>query len=132
MFSKSQTPASLMLVALVLAACSAAFAGADQKSLSITATGCLQKGAVVDRFNLIGRDGKAYTLRSSSVRLAEHVGHSVTIKGELKHDSKRDDYDFEGSEANEEYGKGKIANFRDVEVTSLKMNGASCPVASHK
>ena len=50
----------------------------------------------------------------------------MTIKGELKRDEKRDDYDFEGSEVNEEYGKGKIADFVDVEVTSLKVVGAAC------
>ena len=132
MFSKSQTSVALLLGALVLAACLVAVARAEQKTGSITATGCLQKGAVVDRFHLIARDGKAYALRSSSVNLSEHVGHSITIKGELKHDSKRDDYDFEGSEVNEEYGKGKIADFADVEVNSLKMNSASCPAATRK
>src|SRR5262245_26308100 len=132
MSSKSQTRVALLLGALLLAACLAAVAGAEQKTGGIIATGCLQKGAVVDRFHLIGRDGKAYALRSSSVKLSEHVGHSVTIKGALKHDSKRDDYDFEGSEVNEEYGKGKIADFVDVEATSLKMNRASCPAASRK
>ena len=132
MFLKSQTSMTLLLGAVVLAACLAPVAGAEQRTRSITVSGCLQKGSVVDRFHLFGRDGKAYALRSSSVKLSEHVGHSVTIKGELKHDSKRDDYDFEGSEVNEEYGKGKIADFVDVEVTSLQMNSASCPAASRK
>ncbi len=80
----------------------------------------------MDRFHLTGQDGKAYALRSSSVNLSDHVGHSVTIKGELKRDQKRDDYDFKGSEVNEEYGKGKIADFVDVEVISLKAGGAAC------
>src|SRR5262245_21958065 len=132
MFSKSQASVALLLGAALLAACLAAFAVAEQKNSSVTVTGCLQKGSVVDRFHLFGRDGKAYAPRSSSVKLSDHVGHNVTIKGELKHDSKRDDYDFEGSEVNEEYGKGKIADFVDVEVTSLKMNSASCPDSPRK
>jgi|SRR5215831_9066949 len=132
MVSKSQTSLALLLGAVLLAGSLTALAGAEQKNSGVTLTGCLQKGSVVDRFHLFGLDGKAYALRSSSVKLSEHVGHNVTIKGELKHDSKRDDYDFEGSEVNEEYGKGKIADFVDVEVISLKMNSASCPTASRK
>lgn len=126
MFSKSQASIALLLGVFAFAACLAAFAKAERKTGSVTVTGCLQKGKVADRFHLIGRNGKAYALRSSSVKLSDHIGHSVTIKGDLKHDSKRDDYDFEGSEVNEEYGKGKTADFVDVEVISLKMVGASC------
>jgi hypothetical protein len=109
-----------------------AVAKTEGKTHAITVTGCLQKGTVADRYHLFARNGKAYSLRSSSVPLSDHVGHNVTIKGELKHDAKRDDYDFEGSEVDEAYGKGKIANFVDVEVSDLKMNGATCPVASGK
>ena len=132
MFSKSQKSFTLTLLLgfLVFAASSATFARAQRKTAknagTVTVTGCLRKGVVLDRFHLTGQDGKAYALRSSSVKLSDHVGHSVTIKGELKRDEKRDDYDFEGSEVNEEYGKGKIADFVDVEVTSLKVVGAAC------
>ena len=65
MFSKSQTSVALMLGAFVLAACVVAFAGAEQKTGSITASGCMLKGYFDDRFHLIGRNGKAYALRSS-------------------------------------------------------------------
>jgi hypothetical protein len=126
MFSKSQKSFSLLLGLLVFAAGLATFAGAERKTGTVTVTGCLRKGVVVDRFHVTGQDGKAYALRSSSVKLSDHVGHTVTIKGELQRDEKRDDYDFEGSEVNEEYGKGKIADFVDVEVTSLKVVGGAC------
>jgi hypothetical protein len=112
------------------AGCLVAFAASGQKSgkktSSVSVTGCLHKGVVLDRFSLTGQDGKSYALRSSSVNLSDHVGHTVTIKGELKPDRKREDYDFEGSEVNEEYGKGKTTDFVDVEVTSLKEVGGSC------
>ena len=97
-----------------------------KKPRSIAVTGCLERGEVVDRFHIVGRDGKAYALRSATIKLADHVGHGVTVKGVLKHDPQRDDYDFEGSEVNEEYGKGKIADFVDVEVTELKTVSAPC------
>jgi hypothetical protein len=130
MFAGSQRLLALVLGLSVPALCWITFATAEQKTgakpVSITVTGCLHKGNVVDRFSLTGQDGKSYALRSSSVKLADHVGHKVTIKGELKHDQKRDDYDFEGSEVNEEYGKGKISDPLDVVVSSLKMVGTSC------
>jgi hypothetical protein len=97
-----------------------------QKAGSIAVTGCLQNGRTLDRFDLVGKNGKAYALRSTSVKLSEHVGQKVSIKGQAKHDAKRDDYDFEGSEVNEGYGKQQIANPVDVEVTRLKMLRASC------
>ena len=119
-----------LAIFLLLGPCFLAFAKtgqeADRKPHTITVTGCLRQGEVVDRFHIVGRDGKAYTLRSSAVKLADHVGHSVTVKGVLKHDSRRDDYDFEGSEVNEEYGKGKIADYVDLEVTGLKMVAGAC------
>jgi hypothetical protein len=95
------------------------------KAPGVSVTGCLQNSRILDRYDLIGKDGKAYSLRSTSVKLSEHVGHTVSIKGQAKHDEKRDDYDFEGSEVNEGNGK-KTATPLDVEVTSLKMLSASC------
>lgn len=99
---------------------------AESKARSIAVTGCLKKGTTVDRFILTGRDGKVYALRSTSVRLSEQIGHRVAIKGNLKHDQQRDDYDFEGSELGEGYGKSKTVDPIDVEVISLKVVGESC------
>jgi hypothetical protein len=124
MFLRSRGP--ILLLALLLFSVSAIFARPKTKGREVTVTGCLQSGNTVDRFILRGPDRKAYALRSGSVKLSEHVGHRVTIKGELKHDQKRDDYDFEGSEVNEEYGKGKVIDPLDVEVSSLKVVSASC------
>ena len=125
MFLRSRGPI-LLSTLLLLTTASAIFARPKGKAREVTITGCLQAGNTVDRFILRGPDRKAYALRSESVRLSEHVGHKVTVKGELKHDQKRDDYDFEGSEVNEAYGKGKIIDPLDVEVSSLKVVSASC------
>jgi len=129
--SKSQTSIALLLGVLASAACLAPFAKAGQKASTITVTGCLQKGNVLDRFKITAH-GKAYALRSASVNLSDHVGHNVTMKGDLKRDPKRDDYDFEGSEVSEGYGKDQVSDLVDLDVTSLKMNSASCSVAPRK
>lgn len=44
-------------------------------------TGCLAKGEAKDTFNIKGKDGKEYKLTSDSVKLAPHVGHTVTVEG---------------------------------------------------
>src|SRR5215472_11680475 len=132
MFSKSQTRITLLLAIFLSTAGLAPFAKAGQKSRNITVTGCLQKGNALDRFSLTAHDGKGYALRSASVKLSDHVGHSVTIKGELKRDPKRDDYDFEGSEVKEGYGEDQVEDLVDVNVISLKMNSASCPAVAGK
>jgi maltose-binding protein MalE len=115
---------------VLLAVCSAAPGPTRPKTIgkakSVAITGCLQKGNTLDRFVVRGSDGKVYALRSTAVKLSEHLGQNVTIHGELKHDQKRDDYEFEGSEANEEYGKGKVIDPVDVEVQSLAVVGTSC------
>jgi hypothetical protein len=124
MLSKFKAPIWLLLCTVL------AFANTGQeqarKTRTVAITGCLEKGVVVGRFNIIGRDGKVYTLRSASIKLAAHLGQSVTVTGQLKRDPKRDDYDFEGSEVNEENGKEKMLDSLDVEVTGLKVVGASC------
>ena len=126
MFSKYGISIGLLLCTSFLATSAKTGSETAKRPRTVSVTGCLQKGEVVDRFHIMGRDGKAYALRSARVKLADHLGQNVTIKGELKHDPNRDDYDFEGSEVNEENGKGKIADFVDVEVTDLKRVAASC------
>src|SRR5215469_7865662 len=125
MFSRQQTSIWLPLCISLLLACAMCSGKTEPKARSITITGCLQEGGIVDRFTLTGQNGKAYGLRSTSVKLAEHVGHSVTIKGLLTRDPKRDEYDFEGSELNETYGKG-LLDLVDVEVTTLRVVSSSC------
>jgi hypothetical protein len=132
MVSKSQTSIALLLGVLLSTACLASSAKAEQKTRNIKVTGCLQEGNVLDRFKLTAHDGKAYALPSVSVKLSDHVGHKVTIKGDLKRDPKRDDYDFEGSEVSEGYGKDQVSDLVDLDVTSLKMNSPSCHVAPAK
>lgn len=123
---KSYTPSLLLLWCILLLASPVRTQSRNAAQGAITVSGCLHAGKTVDRFTLTGPKGKAYSLRSTAVKLSDYVGHTVAIKGQLKHDAKRDDYDFEGSEVNEEYGKGKVIDPIDVEVASLKVVADSC------
>src|SRR5262249_34885913 len=81
-------------------------------------TGCLQKGDEANEYSITDASGKMYGLRSSKVKLADHLGHKVTITGHLKRESDEDE------EREEKGSKQKEAG--DIQVTKLTMASASC------
>src|SRR5579863_2058763 len=48
-----------------------------------TATGCLMKSPVTNTFTITDENGKLWDLRSSTVSLDAHVGHTVTVSGTI-------------------------------------------------
>jgi len=103
---------------LVFAICpSFAQAQKEKKGQIVTVTGCVEKGEAADEF-AITQDGKKYGVKSTKVKLADHLGHRVTVTGKITRAS------GEGEEREkEEEGGGEYA---DVQVTSLKMIRTSC------
>jgi hypothetical protein len=86
-----------------------------------TVTGCLQKGDEAGEFSIAGDDGKAWGLRSSTVKLEDHVGHKVTLTGTAGGESKAEEKKegaVEQASQKKEYG--------DIRVTSLKMVSDTC------
>ena len=61
--------------------------------------------------------GKAYEMRSSEVKLGEHLGHKVTVTGRLK-DGTDEDEEREAKDSKKETGY--------IQVTKLAMVSASC------
>src|SRR4051794_37914715 len=49
----------------------------------VTITGCLEKGDEKGEFHLTTKDGKVYDVKGTAVPLAKHVGHTVTITGNV-------------------------------------------------
>jgi hypothetical protein len=91
---------------------------------AVSVTGCLQKGDEPGEFSITGADSKTWDLRSRSVKLAEHVGHKVTVTGFQHHESKAEEAKEEKMKKDKEAaGKGENA---DLRVTSLKMVSNSC------
>src|SRR6266478_2761450 len=88
---------------------------------SQTVTGCLQKGDEAGEFAIKGEDGKTWGLRSTSVKLDEHIGHKVTITGSTTHETKAEEKK-EGQVEN----AGSKAEYADLTVTSLKMVSDTC------
>ena len=93
----------------------------DDQSKTKAVTGCLQKGDQADLFSITGEDGKSWDLRSSTVKLADHVGHQVTVTGSPTREAKA-----------EEKKEGQVENaarkegLGELRVTDLKMISPSC------
>ena len=90
-----------------------------------TVTGCLQKGDSADEFAITGENGKTWELRSKTVKLDEHVGHTVTITGVRHHETKAEEAKEEKTEAKESK-EAEAKEAGDLRVTSLKMVSDSC------
>jgi len=78
-------------------------------------TGCLQKGSSANTFTLTDENGKLWDLRSKTVQLGPHVGHTVTITGKIPQKSK-----------DENKSSGDTSPQNHLRVTDLKMVSESC------
>jgi hypothetical protein len=96
------------------------------KEQARTITGCIAQGSSSDKFVLNGNDGSTWDLKSDTVPLADHVGHTVTIKGNVSnvtmHNMKEEAKDAASSagmkKTNDEHG--------DLQVATVKMVSKSC------
>ena len=93
----------------------------DDQSKTKAVTGCLQKGEQADLFSITGENGKSWDVRSTTVKLADHVGHQVTVTGSPTREAKA-----------EETKEGQVENaarkegLGELSVTDLKMVSPSC------
>ncbi len=107
-----------LLLLLIVALTLCIYAVSQAKGESKTVTGCLQKGDEANEYSITDANGKTYGLRSSDVKLADHLGHKVTVAGKLEAESDED-------EEREEKGSNK-KEVGDIQVTKLTMVSASC------
>jgi hypothetical protein len=92
--------------ALVLAgALSASAATTSTARAADSATGCLQKGDKPDSYKLVSKDGKSWDVWSKKVSLAGHVGHTVTLTGDVT--------------------KGGMAGMKDTSMSKMSMGDSS-------
>jgi hypothetical protein len=76
------------LIALLGASFMPAFAATqnetkDKDASLRTLTGCLSKGDGAGEYNLVTPEGNTWEVKSDTVKLAGHVGHTVTISGKV-------------------------------------------------
>ena len=115
----------LLLIAVGSSAQDTTSSGKSRAAIR-TFTGCLAQGDSANKFVLNSKDGSTWNLNSDQVALAEHVGHTVTVKGVVSnvtmHNMKEETKDAAAGagmkKENSEHG--------DLQVASLKMVSGSC------
>jgi len=120
---------AMAVVALFMFAGVAGLAAAKDKTThkkTRTLTGCLQKGDDAKEFALTTAKGGDWELKSDSVDLAPHVGHTVSVTGVVSnaaiHGMKED-----AKEEAKEHGVDKNAKEHGhMTVTAVKMVSDSC------
>lgn len=91
-----------------------------------TLSGCLQKGDDAKEYKLTTAKGGTWEIKSDSVNLADHVGHSVTVTGVVSHAKMHGMKEDTKTEAKEHGIDKESAEHGHITVTDLKMVSASC------
>jgi hypothetical protein len=91
-----------------------------------TITGCLAKASGADEYLLTGKDGSTWEVRSSTVNLSDHVGHTVSATGVVSnatmHNLKEDTKDV----ASDAHMKKDNAEHGHMKITDVQMVSDSC------
>ncbi|HMG33229.1 MAG TPA: hypothetical protein VKM94_04755 [Blastocatellia bacterium] len=88
----------------------------ESKKDSITVTGCLIKIDNEGKTSITSKDGKNYVLKSSTIRLKEHIDQTVRVTGTVGNID--DDEDYESAEYRE--AGVKLLIVKDLKVISSK------------
>jgi hypothetical protein len=91
-----------------------------------TLTGCLQKGEDANEYNLTTKGGATWEIKSDSVKLDDHVGHTVTVTGVVSHHKEHAMKEDAKAEM-KEHGMDKDAKEHGhMTVTDLTMVSDTC------
>ena len=89
-----------------------------------TVTGCMQRDG--DEYIVTAKDGSSWEVKSDSVDLAKHVGHTVTVTGAVQNAALHGAKEDTKTEARE-HGVGKNSTEHGhMTATNLMMVGTSC------
>ncbi len=91
-----------------------------------TLTGCLQTGDSANEYKLTTAKGGTWELHSDSLKLGDHVGHTVTIKGVVSNAKMHGMKEDAKAEAKEHGVDKDSTEHGHMTVTHLKMDSDSC------
>ena len=124
---------AMAIVALFLFAGTAGLAAAQDTTKTThkkarTLRGCLQKGDDAHEYLLTTAKGATWEIKSDSVKLGEHVGHSVTVTGVvsnaklhgMKEDAKAEAKEHGVDKDSTEHGHMTVTNLSMVSDTCKK------------
>jgi hypothetical protein len=99
------------------------------KSDTRTVTGCLSKGdnsASSKEYLLTANDGSTWEVRSDSVSLADHVGHTVSATGVVKNTTAHNLKEDAKGAAADAHMKKDTSEHGHMTITDVKMVSESC------
>lgn len=91
-----------------------------------TLTGCLQKADDAKEYNLTTKNGGTWEIKSDSVKLAPHVGHTMTITGVVSNATLHGVKEDAKAEAKEHGVDKDSTEHGHMTVTNAKMVSNSC------
>jgi hypothetical protein len=91
-----------------------------------TLTGCLQKGDDANEYKLTTAKGATWEIKSDTVKLGDHVAHTVTITGVVSNATLHGVKEDAKEEAKEHGMDNDSTEHGHMTVTSLKMISDSC------
>ncbi len=95
--------------------------GQDKSDDARSITGCLSKGDSAKEFKITGEDGSTWEVTSATVKLSPHLGHTVTVTGEVWHP------DMHGAkEKAKEAVDADAKEHGHLKVTKVSMVSESC------
>jgi hypothetical protein len=102
--------------------------GAKKTTHSKTRTliGCLQKAEDANEYNLTTKNGGTWEIKSDSVRLGPHVGHTMTITGVVSNATLHGVKEDVKAEAREHGVAKDSTEHGHMTVTNAKMVSDSC------
>jgi ABC-type sugar transport system substrate-binding protein len=89
-------------------------------------TGCLQKSDDANEYNLVTGKGGTWEIKSDSVDLAPHVGHTVTVTGVVSNATMHGMKEDAKAEAKEHGMDKNSTEHGHLTVTDVKMVSDSC------
>jgi len=89
-----------------------------------TVTGCMQKDG--DEYMVTAKDGSTWEVKSDSVDLAKHVGHTVTVTGAVQNAALHGAKEDTKTEAREHGIDKNSTEHGHMTATGLKMVSSRC------
>ena len=122
---------TMVFLALFMFAGTAGLATAQDKTKTThkktrTLTGCLQKGDDANEYTITTAKGGIWEIQSDSLKLGDHVGHTVTITGVVSN-AKMHGMKEDVKAKAKEHGMGKHSTEHGhMTVTNLTMVSGTC------
>ena len=98
----------------------------DTHKKTRTLSGCLQKGDDANEYKLTTAKGGTWEIKSDSIKLGDHVGHTVTITGVVSNAELHGMKEDAKAEAKEHGVDKDSTEHGHIAVTNLKMISDSC------